>query len=129
MNKAILTILLLILACRPGIASEPAVSFAVTEHDFGLVREGRNNEVSYDFVLRNTGNSPLVLTRIITSCKCVTTSHTKRPIPPGGEGVVSVTYDPKKQQGVFYKAIQVFSNAPEGIHIIIIKGEVVRSSD
>ncbi|MCC8034816.1 MAG: DUF1573 domain-containing protein [Rikenellaceae bacterium] len=126
MKKALLSLVFL-LAVGYGRASEPALVFNVAEYDFGRVPEGRNNEVSYDFILRNAGDSPLVLTRIITSCKCVTTSYTRKPIPPGGEGVVSVTYDPKKQQGVFYKAVQVFSNAPEGIHIIVIKGEVVRN--
>ncbi len=92
-----------------------------------MVRED-GKKVSYDFVFRNTGTSPLVVTRIITSCKCVGTSYTRKPVPPGGEGTVTVTYDPKKQQGVFYKAIQVFSNAPEGVDIIVIKGEVVEAS-
>ncbi|MCD7969288.1 MAG: DUF1573 domain-containing protein [Alistipes sp.] len=105
----------------------PAISFETTEYDFGMVRED-GKKVSYDFVFRNTGTSPLVVTRIITSCKCVGTSYTRKPVPPGGEGTVTVTYDPKKQQGVFYKAIQVFSNAPEGVDIIVIKGEVVEAS-
>lgn len=105
----------------------PRVEFEVSEYDFGMVDE-EGKKVSYEFILHNTGGSPLVITRLITSsCKCISTSYTKKPIPPGGEGMVTVTYDPKKQQGIFYKAIQVFSNAEEGPDIVIVKGEVVKT--
>lgn len=102
----------------------PAIKFAVGEYDFGRVSE-RGRKVSYDYVFTNTGTSPLVVTRAVTSCKCVSTSFNRRPIPPGGQGAITITYDPKKQQGVFYKAIQVYTNTPEKMHIIIAKGEVV----
>lgn len=105
------------------VSGKPALEFKIMEHDFGTVSE-QGRKVSYDYVFTNTGDCPLVITRVITSCKCVSTNYTKKPIPPGGHGMVTVTYDPKKQQGVFYKAVQVFSNAPEGMHIIIAKGEV-----
>lgn len=104
--------------------AQPGIEFAQTEYDFGKVSEN-GKKVSHDYVFTNTGDCPLVITRIITSCRCMSTSYTKKPIPPGGQGMVTVTYDPKKQQGVFHKAIQVHSNAPQGMHIIIARGQVV----
>ncbi|MCD8101900.1 MAG: DUF1573 domain-containing protein [Alistipes sp.] len=135
MKNILLTVCLLGLwlvyvPARAAVQPEPPqVEFETMEYDFGPVAEN-SRKVSYDFVFRNTGETPYVITRVITSsCKCISTSHTKRPVPPGGEGVVTVTYDPKKQLGIFYKAIQVFSNAPEGLHILIVKGEVTEAPD
>lgn len=100
------------------------ITFVDTEHNFGRIHE-QGKKVTHDFVFTNTGDCPLVITRAVSSCRCVSASYTRKPIPPGGQGMVSVTYDPKKQFGVFRKAIQVFSNAPEGMHIVITKGEVI----
>lgn len=99
------------------------IDIADSEHDFGRVAE-KGKKVSYDFTFRNTGDCPLVITRVASSCKCVDAGYTKRPVPPGGEGVITVTYNPRKQQGVFRKAIQVYSNDPDEMHIVIVKGEV-----
>lgn len=106
-----------------GVKGEPEITFESVEHDFGAIPEN-GKKVSYDYTFTNTGDRPLVITRVITSCKCVSTSFTKKPVPPGEQGVVTVTYDPKKQLGVFYKAIQVYSNASPKLSIIIAKGEV-----
>lgn len=132
MNKTIVIILALLIlpflsSGKPqdkAAGAEPGIEFTNGEHNFGKVAEN-GKKVSYDYVFTNTGDCPLVITRIITSCRCISTSYTKKPVPPGGQGMVTVTYDPKKQQGVFHKAIQVHSNVPEGMHIIIAKGEVV----
>ena len=105
-------------------AGKPEITFRAFEHDFGKIKES-GKKVSYDYVFTNTGDCPLVITRVVTSCRCVSISYTKRPVPPGGQGMVTVTYDPKKQNGVFYKAIQVFSNVPEEMTIVIAKGEVI----
>ena len=103
--------------------ARPELSFRVKEHDFGSVWE-KGRKVSYDYVFTNTGSAPLVITRTITSCRCVDVEYNKKPVPPGGQGMISVTYNPRKQQGLFYKAIQIFSNSPEGVQIIIVKGVV-----
>ncbi len=104
--------------------TEPNLVFAVSEHDFGEIKE-EDGEVSFDYPFENTGTAPLILTKVIVSCRCTRADYSKKPVPPGGTGCVTITYNPRKQQGVFYKAIQVYSNSPERRQIIIAKGEVI----
>lgn len=103
--------------------TQPEMTFTVREHDFGRIAEN-GGKVSYDYTFTNTGTGPLVIKRVFVTCKCIGITYSKKPIPPGGKGVISVTYNPRRQQGIFYKAIQVHTNTPEELDIIIAKGEV-----
>ena len=102
---------------------EAQISFDAAEHDFGVIMEG-SKKASYDYVFTNTGKHPLVITRVTASCKCMDFEYSRRPVPPGGRGVITATYNPRKQHGIFYKAIQIYANTPEERHVIIAKGEV-----
>ena len=76
-------------------------------YDFGRVPR-RGGDLVHDFVVENEGTVPLVVTRVFTSCSCLKASYSKRPIPPGGTGVIRITYEPyKSEPGTFYKVIQV----------------------
>ena len=48
----------------------PIIEFNETEHDFGEIE--RNIPVETTFTYKNTGNAPLVITDIKTSCGCTT---------------------------------------------------------
>lgn len=100
------------------------IKFKADDHDFGKIGE-RDKKVSYKYEFTNAGKSPLVVTRVMTSCKCVDASYSKKPVPPGGSGSITVTYNPRKQSGVFYKAIQVYANTADQRHVIVARGEVV----
>lgn len=108
---------------KTEVVEQPRLVFDTTEYYFGKIPE-RGKKVSYDYEFTNTGDAPLVITRSIVSCKCMNVNFSRKPILPGEKGLITVTYNPRKQQGMFYKAIQIFSNAPEGVHIIIAKGMV-----
>lgn len=91
-------------------------------HDFGDVPR-RGGDLSYDFPFVNEGNVPLVVTRVVTSCSCIKATFPRRPVSPGGEGVIRVTYQPiKSEPGIFHKVIQIFSNAVEGLQVITVRG-------
>ena len=96
----------------------------VTEYDFGQIKENGGKQ-SGSISFKNSGNKPLVITKVMVSCRCINLDYPKKPVMPGGEGKITVTYDPKKQKGVFHKAIQVYSNDSTPRHIIFVKGEVV----
>ncbi len=102
------------------------LEFEVAEHDFGDIKQ-KGGDVSFEFRYTNKGDAPLVITRIVTSCSCTKADYGKRPVAPGQSGVVKITYEPgKKELGVFYKAIQVFTNDPAGRQVIVIKGRAVK---
>ena len=109
-----------------GLASaqkKAVISAEETSFDFGTIKEANGN-VSHTFQIKNTGDSPLVLTRVIASCGCTTPEWTKEPIEPGTTGDVTITYNPKNRPGPFVKTISVYSNGKTGSFILTIRGEV-----
>ena len=94
-----------------------------TEHNFGVFKEEAGRQ-TFDFVLTNTGDQPLIIQRVTASCGCTTPEWTKQPIPPGGKGKVTAIYDPANRPGVFNKTLTVYSNAVPQTTVLTIKGEV-----
>ena len=97
----------------------------VASHDFGDVPR-KGGDLVREFTFVNDGTVPLVVTRVITSCSCLKASYSKRPVPPGGTGVISITYEPHKSEpGVFNKVIQVYSNSVDGRDVITVQGNSI----
>ena len=92
-------------------------------HNFGTIGE-LNGLASHIFTIKNTGDAPLVITRITASCGCTQPEWSKEPIAPGKTGQVKVTYNPKGRPGPFYKTISIYSNGKKGSFSLGIKGNV-----
>ncbi|MDR2913046.1 MAG: DUF1573 domain-containing protein [Alistipes sp.] len=106
-------------------AQGPHFAFESTEFDFGAIDHSLP-KVECRFAFTNDGTAPLVITRTLTSCSCVKVAYDKKPIPPGGRGEIVVTYEVnKKEAGVFYKVIEIYSNSPERRNNLIVKGNAV----
>lgn len=74
---------------------------------------------------RNTGDVPLVVTEVRTSCSCTTVKYNRKPVMPGEEGVINITVDPKKApKGNFYRVLQVHSTAIGGVQNITLKAVI-----
>lgn len=97
----------------------------VATHDFGDVPR-KGGDLEREFTYTNDGSVPLVLTRVITSCSCIKASFSKRPVPPGGTGVIRIIYEPlKSEPGAFNKVIQVYSNSVDGRDVITVQGNSI----
>ncbi|MBR4843419.1 MAG: DUF1573 domain-containing protein [Alistipes sp.] len=73
----------------------------------------------------NSGDVPLVITEVRTSCSCTTVKHDRKPIPPGEQGVLNITVDPSKApEGNFYRVLQVYSTAVSGVKNITLKAKI-----
>ncbi len=68
---------------------------------------------SFTYRWTNAGERPLVITRVETTCGCAVASYDRRPVLPGGEGSVTVTYHPKRHPGYFRRRIFVFTQLSE----------------
>ena len=124
MKRIIFIFMAILLATGLARAQKKAViSAEETSFDFGTIKEANGN-VSHTFQIKNIGDSPLVLTRVIASCGCTTHEWTKEPIEPGTTGDVTITYNPKNRPGPFVKTISVYSNGKTGSFILTIRGEV-----
>lgn len=103
----------------------PELTFAKSTHDFGKVEE-KVGTVSCEFKVKNTGSAPLIIQKVRTTCGCTTPDYTKEPILPGKEGSIKVTYSATGRPGTFNKEVTVFTNVPDSIYKVYIKGEVIR---
>ncbi len=105
-------------------APQPRLTLDHSEHSFGTIK-ARGGEKTHTFTITNEGNAPLVITSVETSCSCTKASFDRRPLAPGASSRIVITYNPRRQNGTFYKAIQVYSNDPARRTIIVVQGEVV----
>ena len=105
----------------------PVFEFRETLHDFGTVIEGE--KVMYSFVFKNTGGDDLIISSVSASCGCTATKFTKEPIPPGKEGIITVTFDSTKRRGFQNKAITVAANTQPNKAVLRIKAMVISPSD
>jgi hypothetical protein len=106
-----------------GAFAQAKIQFSDTKHDFGNVKEA-NGPVSHVFTFKNTGNAPLVIQNVETSCGCTSPEYTKEPVQPGKSGIVKATFDPSGRPNYFDKDLTVASNAENSRVILKIKGNV-----
>lgn len=98
------------------------LTFKTSVVDYGTIIQ--NSDGKRLFTFTNTGNAPLIITNVKTSCGCTVPSYSKTPILPGEEGVLEIKYNTKKL-GSFTKTITVISNAEGGNKTLKIKGNVI----
>jgi len=93
-------------------------------HRFGSLRSG--DDATATFTILNTGNAPLLLHEVQTTCGCTAPEWSRQPVQPGQTATVKVKYD-TNISGVFSKRAFIFSNADGSPHGVTISGEVVVS--
>ena len=105
-------------------AQKPEMKFDKSEHDYGSVKEEIEVALS-EFEFINTGKTPVVIQRVITSCGCATPSYTREPVLPGKKGKVKVAYNTIHRPGTFRKSVRVYTNVPDTVYTLTIKGHVI----
>ena len=76
---------------------QAAITFEKEEHDFGSLLQGE--VVSYSFHFTNTGNAPLIISQVTSSCGCTVANYSRDPIAPGKKGVIQATYNSAGSHG------------------------------
>lgn len=64
---------------------------------------------SYIFSWRNEGRTPLVITRVRSTCGCAVAAYDREPVAAGAKGTVTVTYHPKGHPGAFRQRIFLYT--------------------
>ncbi len=95
--------------------------FENVEFNFGNIEY--DSEGTHEFVFKNTGKVPLIITNVSSSCGCTTPAWSKEPIQRKKKGKVTVKYDTKRV-GNFVKSITVYSNAKNSPVRLVIRGAV-----
>ena len=99
-----LTLLLAVLLA-PGAFAQGVIQFGTPTYDFGSIDEGVQAE--HTFAFTNTGDAPLTVADVQTSCGCTAPSYTSEPVAPGEAGEVTVVFDSDGRPGPFQKRITV----------------------
>jgi hypothetical protein len=103
---------------------KPEVKFNKSEHDYGSVKEEVEVALS-EFEFTNTGTSPVVIQRILASCGCTSPTYTREPVLPGKKGKVKVAYNTVHRPGTFRKSVRVYTNVPDTVYTLTVKGNVI----
>ena len=118
----LILILIILSACQSNTGKMDAkASFPETEYNFGVLEYKK--PAQHRFTVNNIGETPLVISNVETSCGCTVPEWTKKPIKPGKEGEINITYE-SDFPGQFRKTITVFYNGTNSPDTLLIKGEV-----
>ncbi len=106
-------------------AEKPKSYFTVSKSliDFGEIKVGATKTINVTFT--NTGDKPLIISSIYTSCGCTEVDYPKEPFLPGKSGTLKISYSATEGEGFFSKIITVYTNASNKKEDIKIEGAVV----
>ena len=100
------------------------IEFKSDTIDYGTIEKGSDGVRVFEFT--NTGNAPLIISNVTSSCGCTVPSWTKDPVLPGKTGKIDVKYDTNRVNPI-RKTITVMSNAENPTFALKIKGDVIDS--
>lgn len=98
------------------------IEFKTDIIDYGTIEKGADGVRTFEFT--NTGDAPLIITNVKSTCGCTIPKKPKHPIMPGESNVIEVKYDTKRVAPI-RKTITVMSNADTPTVALKIKGRVV----
>lgn len=124
-------LLLIIMAFIGGTAyaqekNGPRFVFEEDTYNFGDIQQGK--KVEHIFSFKNSGNQPLAISNIITTCGCTAPSWPKDPVQPGKEGEIKVIFNSAGKIGKQNKIITILSNSVNGRDRITIQANVIPGS-
>lgn len=127
MKNLAIYIILLFISSTGFSQSGPKIEFKAKDNtiDYGIVTKKKDNGIrSFEFT--NTGDAPLIITNVLSTCGCTVPTKPTEPIMPGKTGKIDVKYN--MNPGPIRKTITVESNAvnyESGRIALKIKGEVI----
>lgn len=92
--------------------------------DYGTINQ--NTDGKRTFTFKNTGNAPIIISKVKGSCGCTVATKPNQPIMPNETAEISVKYATNRV-GSFSKSITITSNANTVSKIIKIKGKVIKA--
>jgi len=114
---SLFTLFLTLNALVYGQNNGPNIEFVSQVIDYGQIEKGSDGVRTFEFT--NTGNQPLIISKVYSSCGCTIPKKPEAPIPPGEKGEIQVRYN-TNLVGPIRKTITVNSNA-ESTPIVSLK--------
>ena len=101
----------------------PAITFEEGSFDFGDIYQG--DKVEHVFNFENTGDSPLIITNVQTTCGCTATNWEREPILPGAKSSINVSFNSAGKMARNNKVITIISNSVAPLNQIKIVANVL----
>ncbi len=101
------------------------LSFDKLSHNFGEIILGES--VSHLFVFTNTGHGDLIISNAKGSCGCTVPKWPRKPIAPGEEAEIKVTFNSNGREGEQKKTVTLVTNAIPNTIVLTISGRVIAS--
>ena len=100
----------------------PQFQFTTEEHDFGKL--GQGEKVSFTFKFKNVGKSDLVISDAKATCGCTVADYPKKPVKPGEESGIMVTFNTEGKKGIQNKSVTLVANTQPNTKVLTIKAEI-----
>lgn len=127
MKKFIAIAIFVVAGIGSVMAQEKAkIEFKTETIEYGEIEKGSDGVRVFEFT--NTGNAPLVIANVTSSCGCTIPKKPEEPIKPGETGEIQVKYN-TNLVGPIRKTITVYSNAEESTKSLKIKGRVIEKDN
>lgn len=102
---------------------EPIVSIEKDFFDFGELNQ--NESIETEFIIKNTGNAPLLIRSVKASCGCTVPEWPKELIDVGSTAEIKVTFNSGTKKGKQNKTITLVTNAIPSTKVLLIKGTIL----
>ena len=122
MKKFAIVALIALFGFTQGINAQAKIEFKTETIDYGDIAKGSDGVREFEFT--NTGDQPLIISEVKSTCGCTVPKKPEGPIAPGESNIIQVKYDTKRI-GPIRKTVTVYSNAEEPIISLKIKGKVM----
>ena len=125
MRKLLMMAALLAAACAPKDGIRTIRTSTDREADLGKIKE-IDGPLTFRLVVKNDYPDTLYPVQLYTPCGCTEARFERKPVAPGEDEVIEVTYNPAYRPGPMMEEIQVYyRNSPVKARSLVIKGEVI----
>lgn len=106
----------------------PRLQLVADRIDFGRI--ARSTPVTDSVAIVNTGDKPLVITRVSSDCGCAVASVDDREVMPLDTLWLSVTFHPEdRAPGFFRRMVRISSNAVNPRETLMLTGTISAQTD
>lgn len=110
-----------------ALSAAPQISVDTVDYNAGKVYSFDTKKVQHTFVIKNTGDSNLVISNVKASCGCTTVGY-DTVIPPGKTGKLTQSVNIEGMTAMdFRKSITVFSNAKNNPEFRLSLGGIIKN--
>ena len=101
-------------------AQSSALIFEKSTIDFGIIAEEGGTQTKF-VSATNSGETPIYIKDVTTSCGCTVASYSRDAIFPGESTTIGVTFDPRDRPGRFERHMLIStSDSSQGVRIEVI---------